>query len=96
MVGNWYCCLYLCLWILLNYISCNYINCFLIQNFGRFSNIVRLIGVIICVIFKFVVFGFDDFNIYIWEVLDDWVDYDKVLIVGRVFMVFYGYRFIVN
>lgn len=53
-------------------------------------------GVVICVISKFVVSGSDDFNIYVWEVPDDWADHDKVLTVGRAFMVLHGHRSIVN
>lgn len=40
--------------------------------------------------------GSDDFNVYIWEVPDDWADQAKLVTVGRAFMVLHGHRSIVN
>lgn len=40
--------------------------------------------------------GSDDFNVYIWEVPDEWADQDKLITVGRAFLVLRGHRSIVN
>lgn len=56
----------------------------------------RLTAVFVCAISQFVVSGSDDFNIYIWEVPDDWADHNEVLTIGRAFMVLHGHRSIVN
>lgn len=56
----------------------------------------RLTAVFVCALSQFVVSGSDDFNIYIWEVPDDWADHNEVLTIGRAFMVLHGHRSIVN
>lgn len=45
---------------------------------------------------QYVVSGSDDFNVYIWEVPDDWDDGGLLITVGRAFLVLQGHRSIVN
>ena len=45
---------------------------------------------------QYIVSGSDDFNVYIWEVPGEWADQDKLITVGRAFLVLRGHRSIVN
>ena len=45
---------------------------------------------------QYIVSGSDDFNVYIWEVPDEWADQDKLITSGRAFLVLRGHRSIVN
>lgn len=45
---------------------------------------------------QYVVSGSDDFNVYLWEVPNDWAYHDELVTIGRAYMVLHGHRSIVN
>ena len=47
-------------------------------------------------ILQYVVSGSDDFNVYLWEVPNDWAYHDELVTIGRAYMVLHGHRSIVN
>ena len=47
-------------------------------------------------ILQYVVSGSDDFNVYIWEVPNDWAYHEELMTIGRAYMVLRGHRSIVN